>query len=167
MLQTKLHRISPDFQTELDSVSQLIYDRFPDMKMTVDDGFEFLENIMKKSINSLPKSKLLIVEDEVSVFQAMRLFLEEYFDIYHARSISESLSLIEKHSFSIITLDNTLQDGKSELIYEDLSLKAPVIFITADSSTDLAISSLKNGIFDYISKPFEIKDVIRSISQTL
>ena len=113
-------------------------------------------------------SKILIVDDEANIRKVLKALLEqEHYTVHEARDGIEALALLKKEEIHTIITDLRMPnlDGMGLLksvskSYPDI----PVIIITAHESVDSAVSALKLGALDYISKPFdklEMMDVVK------
>jgi two-component system response regulator PilR (NtrC family) len=117
------------------------------------------------------KDKLLVADDE----QSMREFLEIMFkkEGYHVSLASngeEVLKLTEKEIFDLVLLDIRMPrlDGISALKkIKALSPETIVIMITAYASADTAIKAMKEGAYDYITKPFKVDEIKLVIKNAL
>lgn len=113
---------------------------------------------------------ILIVEDDVPINNLLKEALEkEAFACEQAFSGSEAKLLIELHCYDLILLDLMLPGIKGEEVLSLIRSKGntPVIVLTARDSLDEKIDLLKSGADDYITKPFEIKEVIARIGVQL
>ncbi len=102
---------------------------------------------------------ILIVDDEESVRTVLDLHLKDLgYETNGSTKLSETYSLLKKTEFELILLDINLPDGNS-LDYLDkikkLANNASIIVITAQDTMNNAIEAMKNGAYDYLSKPFE------------
>tara|TARA_B100000029_G_scaffold515749_1_gene624381 strand:- start:11834 stop:13267 length:1434 start_codon:yes stop_codon:yes gene_type:complete len=104
-------------------------------------------------------NSILIVDDEESVRTVLDLHLKDLgYETNGSTKLSETYSLLKKTEFELILLDINLPDGNS-LDYLDkikkLANNASIIVITAQDTMNNAIEAMKNGAYDYLSKPFE------------
>jgi len=116
--------------------------------------------------------KLLIVEDEkITRLSLSNILKEEGFDVYPAEDGQEGLDTFKKVSPEIVITDLRLPklDG-IELLKTILSISptCKVILITAYATVETAVSSLKFGAYDYLTKPFspdKLLSILRNIKQ--
>ncbi len=113
---------------------------------------------------------ILVVDDELSMRQFLKILLEkEGYKITTAAEGSEALALATQQPFDLVISDIRMPGMSGlELLAQLKQAKADigVIMITAFASPDDAVAAMKNGAFDYITKPFnvdEIKSVIRAV----
>lgn len=115
-------------------------------------------------------SQLLIIEDDTHINQLLKQALEK--DGYictQAFSGTEGRLLLQTQTFDLILLDLMLPGMSGEQLLQDIrtTIPTPVIVLTAKDSLDDKIGMLKNGADDYITKPFEIKEVLARIEVQL
>ncbi len=111
-------------------------------------------------------TKVLLVDDELSIREMLRLALEiAGFDCLEAGDIHEAHKLVTDHAPDIILLDWMLPGGSGidllrRLKEVDSTKNIPVIMLTAKSHEDNVIQGLDVGADDYITKPFAPKELI-------
>jgi two-component system phosphate regulon response regulator PhoB len=111
-------------------------------------------------------TKVLLVDDELSIREMLRLALEiAGFDCLEAGDIHEAHKLVTDHAPDIILLDWMLPGGSGidllrRLKEVDSTKNIPVIMLTAKSHEDNVIQGLDVGADDYITKPFVPKELI-------
>jgi two-component system, NtrC family, response regulator PilR len=114
-------------------------------------------------------ASVLIVDDERSMRDFLKILLEkEGHEVTTASSGASALDALDKHTVDVIVSDIRMPGMTGIELLETVkehSPEMPIILITAFASPDDAVLAMKNGAFDYISKPFnvdEIKSVIES-----
>jgi DNA-binding NtrC family response regulator len=109
------------------------------------------------------KISILIVDDEESVRDSLyNWFLEDGYIVECAENAKEALSILESRNFDIILADLKMpgMDGlEMQRRVRALNKEAIVIIMTAFASVDSAVRALKDGAFDYITKPFDPDDL--------
>ena len=104
--------------------------------------------------------KILIVEDEVSINDILITSLKrEGYDVVSAFTAREALILFDGFKPDLVLLDLMLPDGKGEEICKEIYKKACVIMITAKSNILDKLNGMEIGADDYITKPFDIREV--------
>jgi len=113
--------------------------------------------------------KILVVDDEQSMRDFLKILLvKEGHEVITAEDGHKALTCIQKESFDLVISDIRMPRMTGLELLEAakrLLPDLPVIMITAFASPNDAVQAMKNGAFDYISKPFnvdEIKSVIYS-----
>lgn len=109
------------------------------------------------------KISILIVDDEESVRDSLyNWFLEDGYRVECAENANKALSLLESDSYDIILADIKMpgMDGL-EMLRRIKLLKSDsiVIVMTAFATVDTAVQALKDGAFDYVTKPFDPDDL--------
>ena len=112
-------------------------------------------------------SKILIVEDDVSIHNVINeLLKKENYDTYNAYSGSEALLMLEKDKYDLILLDLMLPAISGEEIIQKVS-DTPIIILSAKISSEDKVNCLLNGANDYITKPFDSKELLARIEVQL
>lgn len=109
-------------------------------------------------------NNILVVDDEPNLRQLLKLYFEQKgWEVTLAASGTEALNLFEDGStFQLVILDIKMPDisGLEVLIeMKKRSPKIPVIMITAFGSHTGALEALRQGAYDYITKPFELEEL--------
>ena len=112
---------------------------------------------------------VLIVDDEGDIRELLVLTLMRMgVEAVAARNCAEAYARLNERAFDLCLTDMRLPDGDGLAVLAHIAANygnTPVAVITAYGSTDNAVSALKAGAFDYISKPIQLKqlrDVITS-----
>ena len=120
------------------------------------------------------KISILIVDDEDSVRESLTSwFIEDGYRVECAENAKKALAILESGYFDIILTDLKMpgMDGL-ELLQRIKSLNKDsiIIVMTAFASVDTAVKALKEGAFDYVTKPFDPDDLshlIRNASKQI
>lgn len=113
--------------------------------------------------------KILVVEDERAIANLIKINLEaEGYRCVCAYDGKSGADLIERENFDLILLDIMLPeiDGYELLEYVK-PMGTPVIFLTAKSGLNERIKGLKLGADDYITKPFQVGELIARVEALL
>lgn len=109
------------------------------------------------------KNSILIVDDEESVRDSLlNWFMEDGYVVRCAENAREALSILEAEGYDIILADIKMpgMDGLEMLRrIKTLNQDAIVIMMTAFAAVDTAVQALKDGAYDYITKPFDPDDL--------
>jgi DNA-binding NtrC family response regulator len=114
-------------------------------------------------MQQLLQKKILIVDDN-------QLFCESVCDDLSGESlqvittyrIAEARSLCQQTKFDVVLLDNHLPDGSGISLVPDIlkfNDRAKIIFITAFPTWNSAVTALKTGAYDYLSKPVDMEEL--------
>lgn len=111
--------------------------------------------------------KILIVEDDISIHNVLEeLLKQKNYLLYNAYSGTEALLWIEKEHFDLILLDLMLPAVSGEKIIEKVN-NTPIIVLSAKVSSDDKVRCLLSGANDYITKPFDCKELLARIEVQL
>ena len=117
------------------------------------------------------KDKILVADDEQSMREFLDIMLKkEGYKVSLASNGEEVAKLVENDLFDLVLLDIRMPklDGISAL--RKIKANAPetiVIMITAYASADTAIKAMKEGAYDYITKPFKVEEIKLIIKNAL
>ena len=110
---------------------------------------------------------ILIVEDDVSIGDLLAEALErEGYRAARAWSGTEALMVLDRMRPDLVLLDLTLPGLSGEALLPRLS-GIPVIVVSARTDTDSKVNMLFSGAADYVTKPFEIRELLARISLRL
>ncbi len=113
----------------------------------------------------------LIIDDEPDIRELLEITLNRMnIQTLCAEDITSAKKLLEKHSFDLCLTDMKLPDGNGlDLIdYIQKSNKPmPIAVITAHGSMDIAITAMKKGAFDFLSKPVDLTVLRQLINNAL
>ncbi|MCJ7508738.1 MAG: sigma-54 dependent transcriptional regulator [candidate division Zixibacteria bacterium] len=102
---------------------------------------------------------ILVVDDERSVRDSLAKWFKEYgYEVDSAQDATETLKKMQPGKWDIILLDIKLpgMDGMElQQRIKDIDPNATIIMITAYASVDTAVKSLKEGAYDYVTKPVD------------
>lgn len=110
------------------------------------------------------KNKILVVEDEFSINDALTFTLrKEGYEVKSAYTKAETFKLLDSFNPEMVLLDVMLPDGDGFEICREISNNLFVIMLTARDNTIDRILGVEIGADDYITKPFEIREVTARI----
>lgn len=121
----------------------------------------------------MQKHRIFIVEDEESLANTIALNLKlENYDTLVVRSGSEALKAFKANyqTLSLVLLDVMLPDINGFDLCREFRLidsNIPVIFLTAKNQTSDKIEGLKLGADDYITKPFDLEELLLRVSNLI
>ncbi len=108
-------------------------------------------------------SSILVADDEKSLRDFLVIMLEEEgYQVVTASSVEKATKLIRENEFDLILTD--IRMGRSSGIdvldaARNTLPDTPVVMMTAYASAETAVTAMKKGAYDYISKPFKIEDI--------
>jgi PAS domain S-box-containing protein len=115
---------------------------------------------------------ILIVDDEEDLLEICRLFFEE---TYEYRVLTSNIStnveeIIEANPVQTVILDINLPERSGIEVLEgirEIEEKLPVIFISAYTSLETAVSALRYGAYDYLKKPFKLRRLGKLVERAM
>ena len=116
------------------------------------------------------KYKILVVDDDTNICELLRLYLEkEGFETVVANDGEQAVEYANKYTPDLILLDIMLPklDGWQVCRQIRKTLETPIIMLTAKGETFDKILGLELGADDYITKPFDTKEVIARVKAVL
>ncbi len=114
--------------------------------------------------------KILIVEDDHNISELLQLYLKnEGYETVIANDGGEGIDQFRRFRPDLVLLDLMLpvMDGWGVLRTIRQDSKVPVIMLTAKGETSDKVTGLKQGADDYITKPFEMKEVLARVEAVL
>lgn len=114
----------------------------------------------------MKQNKILIIDDEPDILELLVITLSRMgFETQCAEDYNSAIKLLDENQFDCCLTDMRLPDGNGIEIVEHiqkLKLPCPVAVITAHGNMELAITAMKAGAFDFVSKPISL-DVLRNL----
>lgn len=117
------------------------------------------------------KKRILLVEDEKHLAETIKLNLE--IEDYHPILVHDGLSAINKfkeQKFDLVILDIMIPNIDGIAVCENIRLHnatVPIMFLSAKSSAEDRILGLKKGGDDYLTKPFNLEELLLRIRKLL
>jgi DNA-binding NtrC family response regulator len=115
------------------------------------------------STADLPHLHLLIVDDDEQLRQTLgRRFARQGVTVSEAGNVAEALAAVERHRHDVALLDLHLPDQSGIELLAQLKARQPemeAIMLTAHGSIETAIQAMKQGAYDYLTKPFHLPEL--------
>ena len=117
----------------------------------------------------MTQSLALVVDDEPDIRELLELTLSRMeIKSHSAEDVEQAKSLLKKHHFDLCLTDLKLPDGNGIELVEYIQQRyqdTPVAVITAHGNMESAITALKAGAFDFVSKPVDLQ-MLRNLVTT-
>lgn len=118
----------------------------------------------------MPFARVLSVEDDKNLATVMGHYLEE--EGYHLTSVTEGrhiVDMLDREQFDIILLDLGLPDIDGLTLIPQLRQKfhGPILVISGKTGTTDRVVGLEMGADDYITKPFEMRELVARIKANM
>ncbi|GAA6118874.1 response regulator transcription factor [Acidovorax sp. FG27] len=109
---------------------------------------------------------MLVVDDHPRIREPLAAFLRrEGLEVHTAGDARASLALLQWHRFDAVVLDVMLPDADGSLLCPRLQAEygVPVLLLTARSAIDDRVRGLEQGADDYVTKPFDPRELLARI----
>ena len=117
------------------------------------------------------KASLLVVEDEESLREALKLNLElEGYEVTTADNGPAVLKLVKNEYFDLIVLDIMLPDMDGLMVCETIRMShndVPILFLSARNTSADRVEGLKKGGDDYLTKPFNLEELLLRVEKLI
>lgn len=117
------------------------------------------------------KASILVVEDEESLREALKLNLElEGYEVTTADKGPLVLKLVKNEYFDLIILDIMLPDMDGLMVCETIRMQhndVPILFLSARNSSADRVEGLKKGGDDYLTKPFNLEELLLRVDKLI
>ena len=113
---------------------------------------------------------VLICDDQPDIVNALKIYLTpEGYNLFEAFTGTQAVEIAKNNDIHLILLDVMMpvMDGWSVCKAIRAESQTPIIMLTAKGETSDKVSGLKSGADDYITKPFEMKEVLARIEAVL
>ncbi len=115
--------------------------------------------------------RILLVEDEQSLSDTIKLNLEwEGYKVQVAADGKKALKIFKQERFDLVLLDVMLPEMDGFTVCEAIRLddtEVPILFLTAKNSSADKIAGLKIGADDYLTKPFNLEELLLRVQNLL
>jgi two-component system cell cycle sensor histidine kinase/response regulator CckA len=115
--------------------------------------------------------KILIVDDEPRMCTSLKMLLSDHgYEINTSNTGKEAIEYLSKNNFDLVLLDVVMPDmgGLQVMDYiEAQSLETLIIVITGYASVESAVAALRNRAYDYLRKPFEYEELLKTVENAL
>ncbi|MES9929209.1 MAG: response regulator, partial [Candidatus Thiodiazotropha sp. 6PDIVS] len=145
---------------------------FPAPWQGIEGNFSTIPNGFKKErLKQEGVARILIADDEPRARASLKELLRfSGHEITLAESGREAIELLDSSSFDLILLDLNMPDLNGHKVMEHISLESidcDIIVISGEATFDHASLALRKGAQDFLRKPYEPAELLRTISNTL
>ena len=116
-------------------------------------------------------AKIVIIDDEPSILQLMSKLCNGLgHEVFSLTTGSEGLQTIDKELPDLLIVDLKIGDMSGIEIIERCAQNhpgMPIIMVTGFGSVETAVEAMRQGAFDYLTKPFELDDLQRTLNRAL
>jgi response regulator RpfG family c-di-GMP phosphodiesterase len=125
---------------------------------------------LRKDVLKDNKENILIIDDEVSPRESIRMVLKDNYNVSTASGAVEGIAFMEKNPIDLVVLDIMMPGMDGITALREIKKKHPdteIILLTAYASIKTAKSAVRFGALDYLTKPFDKNDVIKVVRRGL
>ena len=117
------------------------------------------------------RPKILVVDDDQSLREFLEILLaKEGYRVWSAPSGQKALQLMDRENISLVISDVRMPGIDGMTLLKKIKTRhadVPVILITAFASLDSAVAAMKEGAWDYLTKPFRIEEIREIVKKAL
>ena len=114
-------------------------------------------------------SKVLLVDDEPRILLLLQSLLKtNKYEVETARDGNAALDIVRAGGIDIMITDLRMTPMDGMTLFQEvhkLHPSMPVILLTAYASVETAIEAMKQGMFDYLTKPFKVDDILACLAR--
>jgi DNA-binding NtrC family response regulator len=119
----------------------------------------------------MEKRRVLVIDDEPGVRESLRIVLKDRYEVIGAASGTEGLDLIGRTPCDVILLDILMPGPDGLEVLERIkgrgAVSPQVIMLTATKTVKTAVTAMKLGAFDYITKPFDVEELLLIVERAV
>src|SRR5499427_4751066 len=115
-----------------------------------------------------PKPRLLIVDDEAEVRGVLHDLLSGPYECGEAASAEEAIVELCKHQYQLVISDITMSGMSGLEMIPHVKVISPdsvIVMVSGVQTIESAINALRLGAFDYLMKPFDLRQVEAAIQR--
>jgi DNA-binding NtrC family response regulator len=109
------------------------------------------------------KQRILVVDDEVGPREALKAVFGKAYEVEMAANADAAMEILQNKRCDLVLLD-VMMPGKDGLEFlrdvQGLYPKLPVVMISASSSVRPVVEAMRVGAYDYVSKPFDVEEIL-------
>jgi len=116
------------------------------------------------------RGTVLIVDDEEGVRASVRAILEDTCDVLEAANGAQALDILKAHEVDLVMLDQRMPGEPGIDVLPRIKAVDPsavVVIATAVRELRTAVEALKRGAYDYLTKPFDVDDILMLAQRAL
>jgi putative nucleotidyltransferase with HDIG domain len=121
-------------------------------------------------LKTIAKPRLLIVDDEVEVRSVLRDLLADQYACAEAASAEEALAQLRETYYELVISDITMSGMTGLEMIPHVQLASPdtvIVMISGRQTIESAINALRLGAFDYLMKPFDLRQAEAAVARAL
>src|SRR5258706_8702058 len=119
---------------------------------------------------TIAKPRLLIVDDEIEVRSVLRDLLGDTYECAEAASAEEALTQLRETNYELVISDITMSGMTGLEMIPHVKVASPdtvIVMISGMQTIESAINALRLGAFDYLMKPFDLRQAEAAVARAL
>jgi putative nucleotidyltransferase with HDIG domain len=124
----------------------------------------------ERGCQAAPDTTVLIVDDERGPRESLRMILAGNHRVLTAENGARALEILRTESIDLVTVDLNMPGMKGDELMRTVRAEFPqieLIIITGCGSIESAVEGLRHGVFDYLTKPFDVVQVMASVERAM
>jgi putative two-component system response regulator len=116
----------------------------------------------------IPQGSILIVDDEAGPRESLRMILKPIYEVHTAENGQEAITFIAQKKVDLVTLDLRMPGLSGIEVLKEIKKLQPdieVMIVTGYGTLSNAQEAVRYGCGDFISKPFNVPDIIAIVSK--
>ncbi|MFP2903361.1 sigma-54-dependent transcriptional regulator, partial [Corallococcus sp. 4LFB] len=116
------------------------------------------------------KPSVLVVDDKENMLKLFARILGDAYAVTTAPDGVQALALLSARAFDVVVTDIQMPGADGFTVLREVKRRAPdteVLLVTAYASVPKAVEAIKEGAYDYLSKPFDPDDVALVVARAL
>ncbi|HEX6775365.1 MAG TPA: response regulator, partial [Methylomirabilota bacterium] len=117
---------------------------------------------------SRPRPVALVIDDELGVRESFRLILDGEFEVLEAEQGIDGLEVLRGRRVDVVLLDVRMPGAPGPTFLPQilaLDEGISVIIVTAVKDVRTAVEAIKGGAYDYVTKPFDVDEILALVRQ--
>ena len=118
----------------------------------------------------MSRNRILVVDDDSSLRRVMKMQLEEAgYQTILAADGEEAWALLQEHQPHLVITDLRMPTSGLDLLrrISEAELQTTVIMVTAFGSVETAVEAMKNGAYDYVTKPLDFDALVAAVKRAM
>jgi DNA-binding NtrC family response regulator len=114
--------------------------------------------------------RILVVDDEMGTRESLKAIFSKRYQVSLARNAAEAMQALSQHRVDVVLLDVLMPEKDGLAFLRDMRgpyPDMPVVMISASASVRPVVEAMKVGAFDYVSKPFDVGEIVRTVEQAI
>jgi response regulator RpfG family c-di-GMP phosphodiesterase len=121
-------------------------------------------------VGEATRTRILVVDDERGPRESLRMILSGSHDVQTAEDGASALEWLRTEPVDLVTVDLKMPGMGGDELMRTIRSEFPqveIIVITGCRSVEAAVEGIRHGVFDYLTKPFDVVQVTASVERAL